>query len=1428
MKKLCIGLLLSLSCACAVAAVGCSKNENPKPSQQNTHTVRFEEGKGFEYVSAVKDGDTVTTGTTVSFSLDTSVFYTGSPVVFANGEIVAHDGNGGYNVKIKEDTTITVEGLRKDVSDMAGSGSFDDAFLVTKPIDLLHIAERVNAGDYTYVTGAYVLANDIDCGGEELEVIGDLRTENAYFAGCFTCTNDQATFEEDRPTISNFTINTDDKNYVGLFGAVMADLSVKSSGLFFGIELENFTINASLDNPPDGDNLTVVAGSLVGYGIGATLRNCDAKNGEINVYGDDAYFSFAGGLIGYQQGVLMQEYGQPVNAEISNAQVDVDVNILKGAALYAGGISGYLVTNHPSASAFILNSYATGDVSGAIRTGGVAGGLGQYCSVSNSYATGEVVARATQTVSSVTDDEALEYCTASAGGLVGFAENDTIVNDSFSVSKTYAYAPSGKKYQQTGNIVGGGYEAGYVLASSQKYVVWNCLDENTVNVDDISTIAALNWKDYNWVLKNGSYPTINYESATGETTTVTRHFVTKETDANGEPVTIFVNEESSTVQNYLDATYDPSTYVYAPLGGAFDTGSLPFYYVSDDGKYLSYGYFLDEACTIEMPYAYIPTYHVVLYVAFADPTPVLGEYELLLNNGKNAKLSLSICDDEDSEYYQLGIATYTDGMETRTTSFLYDGKQILIENARLSRYYDGEIVVDTTDSAADAYFDMNRYLFFNYKGELKNDTLQLFDGTYYTEKSPLIAQKNVFRGEYYKNGEQYVFLGNTGVKTSENGEFAFSYTYANNTLSLTFENGDTDTIRDNTLNHYDTFKGSWTKSATVNKTYAFDGMGHWKYTYSAYVVNGYYGAEEEILDRNSGSYTVSSDGTTITFDGITATLNSDGFLQIKDGDKTQLFYKAGSYRGSWTSKADGVTLTLNGIGQDGTGLAIASYENGYDYLLSYENSETDGYVVLYDETDAVFGYFTFNRAYNALVATLLDPNNVETGYTAFTLFVVDDFNGEWISNNATFENITFNGEGLYAGYDYLPMNGAIIVNDEKVHVSYSLINSTLSGQFVYNGQMYTLSYDEDAKAAYIYANGEQIAELERKDRFAGRTFVDFDGNEFIFDGKSGLNAGGSFTFNDKTYGYITDGDSYKVSENGNTVGELKATDRYYALTINGKSYQLYIKNNLMGEWAISGEFATLKVGPDTLENRVIANYKGFAVEMKYYDASTLIFQYTENNHPYTYYVFLIDEETLVVSEYPSLLSGGYKVCTKANELYGVWESSRGNGTTISFDGVSSVYASGVAKVERESGAATLYYYNIKENGIVMWSQEMLNEKTYYYKVVMTEDKDNRNAYVMGDRAFLWIEVDALYLTEAKDADDVTYVFDGGNTDDAHWGTVTASNGKTYSYDVSSYNTDSTANLTLKDNETGATYDAIINYRSSDNITINIIIPDEVV
>ena len=1450
MKKLLIAFLLSLSCACMVAGAAACNNDSsstepnsstessvvtdssssstelPDSSSSSTVdrtdlTVEFVEGEGFSFVTDIQENEQFSTGETVAFSLKISPFYTGYAVVSINNKPIAPKKDGSYEVTMTENIRVSVSGIQKEVSQMAGTGAFDDAFVVTRPVDLLYIAEQVNKGVYSYVTGAYVLAADIDCGGEELEIIGDLSTENSYFSGCFSCITNPDTGEMQRYKISNFVIHSDNANYVGLFGAVYADLSVTSSGLFYGIQLENFTINASLSQDAQVDNRSISAGGLIGYGIGANIWLCDAINGRVNIYGDNSYFSFTGGLIGYQQAFYSPDIGSYFPSEIVYSTADVDVRVLSGIGLYAGGISGYLATNYPyGATAFIHNSYATGNVSGALRSGGIAGGLGQYTSVSNSYATGNVSARATQSLNDLLVSDT-QYCYAYAGGIVGYAENDTIVNDCFFGGLTSASSAS-QGCNLTGAAIAGGLQKGESGAAAQEYLVINCLAKDELNLSDTKFFTnTLGWGAHDWSFKKNAYPTIFYGSSSDNlSASWTIHYVSPNHD--GVKITV---EGADKYEDIFFDTMMESNNIYAPMGNYIYNGALSSRIQADNG-YRLYGYYFDEACTQKVPYAYVPQKDIVLYAGFEDVTPILGTYQLVYRQSTNA-LEMTFTED--------GIVTYTDGYAEQKAYFLYDGETITIQEARLARYYDGEIVIDENDTTSiqDPSFDMNRYSYYDFTGKLEDGVLSLYDGIYFTEENPLVSKTELLRGEYYIGDTIYKFYGDKAIVQNGANETEYDgYTVTETTVIL----GDT-IINISDLKAFDEFKGTWTKSATVNKSYAFDGKGGWSYVYKSYTRNGL-SYDEAIVEQASGSYQINDGVLTFMQNGVryTAQFDDDGFLSIKNSAFTQTYYAEGSYVGTW--RANGVTLELLGINASGVGKAIATYNDEVVYELVYERSETDGYVAIYyphDEfiKDTLFGYFSYDVTTNTLSSVLTDPNSMTTGYAQNSLMILDDYVGEWICDADEFLNVEFrfDGNGLYEFlYGYVGMKGKLVLIENGVEqsVTYTL-DSILEGKFEYKGRVYTMTYDEDEKAIKLNASGVE-AELERKDVLANLPFIDMNGVKYSFDGRSNLKTGGILTVNGETeYRYTLNEDgSWTVHDASN--GFIALQDNCYVLMLNGVVTELYLENEFMGDWAVGGMFGLLQVGPTDLNGKIAANFLGNKVEITQMEANLLTFRYKDGNMPIIYYVFIVEDEVLgydvlVLSQYTNLYSGGYSICTKANDLYGTWTRNDGM-YTLRFDGVTSgAYSNGIAGLSwKNSIYSTPYFYSVQKHGIMMWSQEVLGETTVYYKIekvdILSEDVNASDVYVQRDEngnvigAIRRIEVDSLYMVEAKDANDasIVYFFDGE-------GTLYAGEEAAYTYTITSFNTDDTAYLELS--KDGNTYFAVLNYKDTSNITLTI-------
>ncbi len=1336
MRKYLIAFLLSLSCACAMAATACGEpdisdsSSTPSttpstPIYKGTRTVEFEEGEGFRYVTDVVSGSQVEAGTNVEFTIDLGAFYSESnPTVFVNGAPVAHDGNGNYSIPVKdEDLVIHVENIRKDVADLYGTGTMEDPFLIYKAADLVYIADQVNAGKQSYVQGAYVLMNDIDCKGEELKVIGDLSTENSFFSGCFSCYIDE-NGQRHRFTISNFKINSQNANYVGLFGAVQTDLSVQSSGLFYGIRIDNFVIEAGISqNQGDSDMLCV--GSLVGYGAGANLILCEATNGTINMSGNSGNFSFAGGLMGYQQAYYYEEYDQYFASEIAHSKADVDIIVQSGITMYAGGISGYLTTNYPLVSTpSIHNSISTGEVAGALRSGGIAGGLAQYAVVSNCYASGDIYAECSTSEFSSLD----EYYIAAAGGLVGWAENDSIVHDSAFLGTVSAYAAKGDNYSYANPFVGTGYDAQYVSPTSQKYLAINCIDKADLSNAEIFT-QQLGWGDYDWIFEENKLPEIYAEDlATQVSKTMTIYYVAPNLEGNDKSVK--VNKANNLKRTYFDTSIESSN-MYTSFGSFLAGNGLQSYYQADNG-FVSFGYFFDEACTQRVPYSYFPEKDVTLYVGFSDLTPVVGTY--YVENGSE-KGFIQLRND--------GIARYTDGASEQEAYYSFDGHNIFIDGARLVRFYKGSIVEsDDTSKYYDANFDLYRYQYYNFAGSVENGVLSLYDGSYFTKDAPLTASVG----------------GSLTPSSDYSGTWVMT---ANLNSELTIYN---DSVR---------FNG---KSANIA----------WEESGFSFVIDG---------------------------ENYYANFNSDGFLELVYDNATYTYYRNGSYVGTWTN--DAFSLSLEGLNKDGKGLATLTYADGLAYELVYEATPVNGYLALYlthNEywKDLLFGYFSYN-AYNHVLSTVITDANSATGYAAYTLQTLDDLYGDWITNatGLTGAQLSFNGKGLYDGQGFV----TITIGNNETKVSYSL-NNQLVGSFTYNGNEYTLSYDY-FDGVVIVNNTESLL---RKDALANNVFVDGNGNEYVFDGKSPLGKA-TFSVNGElsTYTYGADGDDYLLYDNATEVGRIARQGNRYVFTLNGVSSDLYIKNEFMGEWAMSGLFTNFSIGPTDLNGVIQGNYMGRPIQLTEYDYRILTFRYTEyNGQPHTYYVYILDDESaiggksLVLTESSSLVGGEQIVCSKKHELFGTFKQATGS-MTITFDGVKSIYAYGTAQFSF-MGMNTLYNYAIKETGIIMWSQEVLSGKIYYYSIKLTNLTEtpnaasNPNAWIREDgMVVIREETDSLYLTEIKDNQDNVYLF-------ANKGEVRQNGVLKYTYDsesISYNNSKSTIEVVLTDVETGVSYKCTI-------------------
>jgi hypothetical protein len=213
-------------------------------------------------------------------------------------------------------------------------------FEISTYADLKKVGTGVDGWD---LDSDYKLMNDIDASDSEAENEGAGWIPIGRLSGSFT-----GTFDGQGYTISNLYMDESDYDGAGFFGSL-------SSATIQNLRLVGMDILSDY-----------VAGGLAGYSTNSTITNCSCSGSVEERAGGD---NFIGGLVGQMSGGQM-------------ARCYSAVNVI-GVSQYAGGLFGYFSTGS------VLNSYATGSVSGEDYVGGFAGynyrGIIQKC-----YSTGAV------------------------------------------------------------------------------------------------------------------------------------------------------------------------------------------------------------------------------------------------------------------------------------------------------------------------------------------------------------------------------------------------------------------------------------------------------------------------------------------------------------------------------------------------------------------------------------------------------------------------------------------------------------------------------------------------------------------------------------------------------------------------------------------------------------------------------------------------------------------------------------------------------------------------------------------------------------------------------------------------------------------------------------------------------------------------------
>lgn len=1365
-----------------------------------------------DYIAQIYAGDVV------RFKVQISVYYvkTGYQVL-AGSNVVNPDENGVYEVTVQNSTDLQVRGLKLEANFTeradGGSGTEYDPFRISKAVDLYMMAMLINDDFYTdgrYFRGHYRLENDIDLEGEQLYIIGDGSTGIAFFAG---------RFDGQGHTISNYYMTDEWVNQetyesmaitnVGLFGyATPATLT--SSPEISNLHLDNFTITVNASRYPSassGASYETYVGALVGLGFGVSVTGCTATNGKINVTAHTNWPSYVGGLIGQQMSAYSNTGSFAFYSPLVSCYTDVDINIYGNGFAYAtGGITGLLVVGEEHTSAYILNSYSTGDITGGINAGGIVGYASAGTSIINSYSAGDVTAYSPYeyNVGYGTD----EFYRANAGGIAGRLGFNAVVYNCFSMGDIWASnQPSVKDdtlVKMDAIVAYHDNSADLTDASMHQPSIVGSLGVKPSQVTESFIRNTMKWHEADWVFENGA-PAINY----------------KETEKD------FTVSFSATLGfGTAPAGVKMNTYRTMSNWNLQQNGIPEF--VEGDGGMHSYAYFFDAELTQRVFYAFIPTDDMTLYIGYADYSEVAGTYFLGDDVNSNARLILNLD----------GTFVYRNGGLNMESIYTWDGKQLVLRNTYLGDISKREQLSDaeyreyylsslytfdaTIDKETKTLYIQGGYIqeveivyvtTTNEYGEVV--TVKDYQSTgeifYLFDKAELkgtLFNEDFNYGEYAAGNDKYAFYGNgTGVRTGNN-VLTFTYTWTNSTtISIKYSNGITATakvvdgyvatIDSTTVKPFDGFTGTWETEFVMNAAYTFDGMGNWSY-------KGYSGSA-------SGTYTV-KDGV-LNAGSFTAVINSDGFLEVTKDSVTTVYYVNGSFVGEWYYNQrylDGkrvttivINVTLNGITQEGYGTGRAEFGTGEVYDLDYHATVKGDVTTIYIYSGiTMFGELTFDEASNLLTGKI-------DGRVA-RLAAYDSYQGVWVSDNEALSTVQFNGLGYYdlagnTANNFLPIQSKVWVGN-KVSGRYILDRATMTATYTYNNVEYTLKYNQSTGYIDVTAAGVEAFTLQPRDIWYGNDLIDDNGFVYSFDGRGNLAKGGiAYADNGRetdmrqyTY-FLSDGviklvSSDPVNYPGGTVSvkEVGGKQVFQFARDNTSAISLTRHTSFSGEWVIGGARGNITIGKIYADNTAEGTYSYYTFDGKKSTKTTtdisliynlegrfMSFEYTEKDGVVsTVYVnaFVSSSVTELSIGYDNDLTSSYNqiavkntagaVDSFYNREFKIYDSKNNadSGETLIFDGLGySVFSYGTAMLYNAEGTATMgYSYIVDKFGYARISSGYRQ----YCMIPWTKGEDVEYSVLFyvheGNDYYAVVLPDNLYgLTiNDKDTAGVSYEFNG--------------------------------------------------------------------
>lgn len=1115
-------------------------------------------------------------GTTVSFRLWTSPYYTGTPVVTVGGETLQADADGAYSFTVEEATTIDVSGLKPDTIKIEGWGTQSSPYLIKTPSQLEKLTADINSPNNEKFNSAYIrLENDLDLKGVQIDPIGSVLNEG-HFGG---------TFDGNGHTVSNFTVN-EEYSVVGFFGYVVQG-TVKNLTVETDYELQML------------DEQNYIVGGVAAYGIGADIVGC-SFNG--NIVADFAYeypVAYVGGIMGFAQG-----YDNDISGTVSYCNVQGDMQSIGTQSVFTtGGVVGATMGTAESAPVCVNNCTYVGEITGRnTLAGGIVGYLRAHSSVANSFSAGKVEGSSRTTFSA-------------AGGIVGMADNETAVSYSYTTAQSSAVgSQEGTNNLYLGKVIGAKYKDGVDITdlltsvdgrSALEYKSYYAENGKvTVNQTayDLTTFAQvkslLGWKDAEWNFVDGK-PVANVSGESSIDFTINVSFsgeqITKD-GQDGQPLT------QSTDSIRVQGGYLPVNWMYG--GSGLNT------FVADSGN-ISYGYFLDEDCTKRMPSAMLLTQNIDVYVGFADYSEVEGEYQSVITAVDDHFVSMKLDDN--------GKCTIVlDGM-VANYMYVYDGEKVMIRGA-----YFANLMYNSQDGTK---YETDFYLAAA-NGEKMQDAqaFTLYDNVFFTESNVHDITKpiKVYRptaafGEWYQpDGRKVYFYADKTGEFVENSGITSSFTYdcdgndvtlyyRDETISVSITaNGTAMTNQSGvtvftTVNKFDDFAGKWETEFGRNLNVEIDGKGKLVYKESTY------------------DYTV-TDGV-LAFGEITAQFNDDGLIEWTENGETLIFGREGSYIGKWRETMLDYDVEFYGINKDGYGYAYDSNGIEFTYTATREEGEGRAWYLQFFYRTSTYGYAYTNTSLKGEILLEAAVYTASQGamWDNYNMTYIDEFEGTW---NGVDGALTFNGFG---GYDifYSGQEGEWIVQGEVI---WKEGNTETTARYYFNREIGEATFtvkDVEYKAT-LTVDGIKVTATDYEkvfyapDSFGGIMFqgkdvlLGFDGRSNIGQGKAQLSLNGGdlveydYTLVDNQATLSLDGvATYTATVNAQTgmldLVALQSTD----------TYELGYFSYMVEKTYIAGEMGSVDL--------YIDGYFGLGGEAKgYFDGEEVWFMYLDESNAAIY------------------------------------------------------------------------------------------------------------------------------------------------------------------------------------------------------------------